>query len=122
VTTYNDEYQKTSKHKNRGNGVTTLVLAIISTELKIASDFFQAVADFLGPKYEEGKQKGAEYVQYAQDTAEHYKEVGKDRLEEAKKIGQQKSEEAQQVADEKTEKAKKEAEKTKDEAQRKVQK
>jgi len=118
VNTWSDEYQKTANHKERGPGFSTLVMALISTELKIASDFFQVVADFLGPKYEEGKAKGSEYVKEAQATAgkyvneaqataEQYKEAGKEKLQEMQKLGQEKAEEA-----------KKEAQKAKDEAKK----
>lgn len=118
VNTWSDEYQKTANHKERGPGFSTLVMALISTELKIASDFFQVIADFLGPKYEEGKAKGSEYVKEAQATAgkyvneaqataEQYKEAGKEKLQEMQKLGQEKAEEA-----------KKEAQKAKDEAKK----
>ncbi|KAF2088448.1 hypothetical protein K490DRAFT_55864 [Saccharata proteae CBS 121410] len=50
--TYDDEYQKTG-----GKGLITTAKAIVSTELKITADFFQKVADYLGPKKEEAKKK-----------------------------------------------------------------
>lgn len=95
---------------------------MISTELKIASDFFQTVADILGPKYEESKKKGADYVRDLQNNAEHYKQVGADKVNEYTKLGQQKAEEAQKVGEEKTKEAKDQANKTKDEAKAKAQK
>ncbi len=52
LNTYRDEYRKTG-----GNGLMTTGKAIISTELKLAADFFQTVANFLGPKKEAAKQK-----------------------------------------------------------------
>lgn len=124
-----DEYTKTARHNNRGPGVTTSVLALISTELKIASDFFQTIADILGPKYEESKKKGAEYVREAEDKAQHYKELGQDKLNDYTKHGQQKvdelNKEGQKKADEakaKGEDVKEQAKGAKEEAQKKAQK
>ena len=97
-------------------------MALISTELKIASDFFQTVADFLGPKYEEAKKKSPDYVKNTLDTAEQYKDMGKDKLEEYKKAGEEKAKEAQKVAQEKADQAKQEGQKAKNEAEKKAQK
>lgn len=118
ITTWNDEYTKTARHNERGPGMTTNVMAVISTELKIASDFFQAVADFLGPKYDESKKKSAEYVRRVEDQAGQYKQAGidkasevtqlaHDKLDEYSKQGQQKAKEAQKVAEQKTNEAQK---------------
>ncbi|KAK3706170.1 hypothetical protein LTR37_012871 [Vermiconidia calcicola] len=109
VGTWQDEYNKTASHKSRGPGFQTLIMALISTELRVASDFFQLIADFLGPKYEESKKKGSDYVKQAQDTAGQYKDAGKDKLQQYQKVGE-----------EKTDQAKKEAQKTKDDAQNKA--
>lgn len=87
--TWSSEYEKTASHNNRGAGLTTSAMAIVSTELKIASDFFQAVADFLGPKYEESKKKGADYVNEAQKKGEQYKQIGQDKFADLQKQGQQ---------------------------------
>ncbi|KXS94441.1 hypothetical protein AC578_5197 [Pseudocercospora eumusae] len=120
--TFNDEYEKTAKHNNRGQGVGTLVQATISTQLRIASDFFQAVADILGPKYEEGKKKGSEYVRDVKDNADHYKQIGQEKLNEYTKHGQQKVDEAQKVGQQKADEAKDQAKQTKEEAKQKAQK
>ena len=117
-----DEYDKTAKHKERGPGLSTLLMAVVSTELKIASDFFQVVADYLGPKYEESKQKGADYVQEAKDTAEAYKAKGQEKVQEYSKLGQEKASEYQKVGEEKKEQTKEEVKKAKEEAQKKAQK
>lgn len=109
--TYSDEYTKTAKHNDRGQGLVTSALALVSTELKIASDFFQAVADFLGPKYEESKKKGSEYVKEIQDTADQYTKAGQDKLAELQKTGEKKADQA-----------KGEAQKVKDDAQKKASK
>jgi len=53
--TYGDEYQKSG-----GNGVVTTAKAIMSTELKLASDVYQFVSKYLGPKKEAAKKKGSE--------------------------------------------------------------
>lgn len=52
LNTYRDEYRKTG-----GEGLITTGKAILSTELKVAADFFQTVSDVLGPKKEAAKQK-----------------------------------------------------------------
>jgi len=114
--TWNDEYRKTANHNNRGAGLSTSLMAIVSTELKIASDFFQALADFLGPKYEESKKKGADYVRNAEDKAEHYKHVGQEKLDEYTHLGQQKADEYKKAGEEKTEEFKGQAKETKEQA------
>jgi len=116
--TWRDEFEKTAKHNDRGYGISTSVMAIVSTELKIASDFFQAVADFLGPKYEEGKKKGADYVRQAEETTEHYKQIGQDKVNEYANAGQQKADELKSETEKKKDQAKQHAQ----EAQKKAQK
>ncbi|KAH9822044.1 Pathogenesis associated protein Cap20 [Teratosphaeria destructans] len=131
MNTWNDEYHKTANHNNRGPGYVTAVMAIISTELRIASDFFHAVADFVGPKYEQGKKKGSDYVRQAQDQAGQYKQVGQDKLnditsvgqqkvDEYSKVGQQKAQQAKDVANAKKDEAKDTAQGAKDEAAKKA--
>nr|POE93402.1 hypothetical protein CFP56_19414 [Quercus suber] len=109
--TWNDEYTKTANHKERGQGLQTSVLALVSTQLKISSDFFQAIADILGPKYEESKKQGAHLAKQTQDAAEKYSKVGQEKVNELKQTTQEKGEQAKQ-----------EAVKTKDEAQKKASK
>jgi len=118
LTVIADEFEKTAKHNDRGYGISTSVMAIVSTELKIASDFFQAVADFLGPKYEEGKKKGADYVRQAEETTEHYKQIGQDKVNEYANAGQQKADELKSETEKKKDQAKQHAQ----EAQKKAQK
>ena len=77
-------------------------MAVVSTELKIASDFFQAIADFLGPKYEESKKKGADYVRQVEDTTSHYKQIGQEKVNEAQKVGEEKKQEVQKEAHKKS--------------------
>ena len=133
-----DEYNKTKKHHNRGLGVSTFVMAILSTELKIASDFFQVVADFLGPKYhstkDQAKQLTDQAIDQAVDTTAHYKQKGEELFDQAKqgnlgnkvdeyaKQGEQKANEYKKLGEEKVEQGKQEAQKTKEEAKKNVQK
>lgn len=119
--TYSDEYSKTAKHNDRGSGVVTGVLALISTELKIASDFFQTVADILGPKYQETKEKSADYLKDAQDAAGKYAQQGQDKLNELSKAGSQKVDQAKNEAQKTGEKAKGKAEETADQAKGKAE-
>ncbi|WPH00205.1 Hypothetical protein R9X50_00302800 [Acrodontium crateriforme] len=105
--TWDDEYKRTASHNDRGPGLITSGLALISTELKIASDFFQAVADFLGPKYAEGKQKGADYVKSAEDTADHYKNLAADKIDELTKKGEQTKDQVKSEAEQAKKKASK---------------
>jgi len=116
--TYRDEYSKIAKHNDRGEGVVTGVMAIVSTELKIASDFFQTVANILGPKYEEGKKKGSSYIKQAQDTAEKYTKAGQDQLADLQKTGQKKFDEAKGEAQKAGDKVQGKAEEAKGEAQK----
>lgn len=70
--TWNDEYTKTAKQNNRGSGITTSVMALISTEMKVASDALQVVADFLGPKKEAAKSKGEQFSTQAKQKKDAY--------------------------------------------------
>ncbi|KAK3068231.1 hypothetical protein LTR53_014366 [Teratosphaeriaceae sp. CCFEE 6253] len=99
--TYSDEYRKTASHNNAGAGLVTLVKAVISTELKIASDFFQVVADFLGPRYQESKKKGSDYIRQGADAADHYKQVGQDKAQQYTQIGQDKAQQYSQLGQDK---------------------
>lgn len=116
-----DEYTKTAKHNDRGAGISTSVMALVSTNLKITSDVFQAIADFLGPKYDESKKKGADYARQAQDTASQYKQIGQDKVGDLAKLGQQKAGEYQKYGEEKADQAKGKAEEKKEEAKKQTQ-
>jgi len=131
--TWQDEYTKTAKHNNRGPGLTTTAMAAVSTELRIASDFFQTIANILGPKYEEGKKKGADYIRDFGENVDHYGKVaqakvdeytkhGQNKAEEYTKKGEEKLDEAKKQGSEKVNETKKQAEATKDEAQKKASK
>ena len=120
LTLPSDEYSKTAKSGNRGDGVSTLILAYISFNLRVASDFLHTVANTVGPKYEEGKKKGADYVREAQNQAEHYKKIGQEKVDEYTKFGQQKAEEAKKQGEETIDEAKKQGEDTKEQAKSKA--
>lgn len=127
--TWNDEYSKTANHNKRGAGISTSVLAIISLELRVASDFFHYVADTIKPAYEEGKSKAGELNKFAQDKAAEYEKYGKEKYSElkgeadkktseAKDVAQKKTDEAKDTASKKTDEAKDTAQKTKEKAQK----
>jgi len=125
--TYNSEYKKTADYRNRGPGLRTGVLAIVSTELKIASDFFQGVADFLGPKYQGAQEKGAEYLKQAEDSAESYAKRGQEKFDELLKTGEKKLDQGKHEATkakddvkDKAEQGKNEAKKAKDDVKEKA--
>jgi CRISPR/Cas system CSM-associated protein Csm4 (group 5 of RAMP superfamily) len=116
-----DEYKKTANHYNRGDGVATTIMAIISLEMRVVSDFFQALSDLVGPKYEESKKKGADYVRAAQETANNYKQVGQEKLNDLTSQGQQQADELSKYGQEKTDQAKATADKKKEEAKGQAQ-
>lgn len=106
--TWQDEYKKTA-HRS-GSGITTSVLALISTEMKIASDTLQFIADFLGPKKDAAKQKSNSYIDSAKNLTDHY-------TNEAKK----KKDTYESEAAKKKDTYAKKAEETKDQASAKAQ-
>ncbi|EME42695.1 hypothetical protein DOTSEDRAFT_73495 [Dothistroma septosporum NZE10] len=118
--TWQDEYSKTAKSGNRGDGISTLILAYISFNLRVASDVLHTVANNVGPKYEESKKKGADYVREAQNQAEHYKKIGQDKVDEYTKYGQQKADEAKKQGEETLDEAKKQGDETKETAKSKA--
>ena len=75
--TYDDEYKKIG-----GEGLPTTAKAFVSTQLRIVSDVFHAVGDYLEPKKE---QLQAEY--------EKAKSTGADRIQKTKKAASDKKDE-----------------------------
>ncbi|KAK5168990.1 uncharacterized protein LTR77_006299 [Saxophila tyrrhenica] len=121
VNTWNDEYNKTASHKSRSPAtLPTLLLAMISFQLRLASDFFQLVADFLGPKYEEGKSKASDYAQQAQETADEYTKFGKEKANDLQKKGDEYTKQAQDKAGEVKKEGEKQADGMKKEGEKKV--
>ena len=55
--TYSEQYKRTAKGNNRGDGPVTIGLAIISTELKIVADVFGYIAETLKQRGGEAKEK-----------------------------------------------------------------
>lgn len=70
--TWNEEYEKTAKRNNRGPGVVTLGLTVVSTELRIASDTLQYIANLLAEKRSDAKQKKDEVVSAAKQKKDTY--------------------------------------------------
>lgn len=129
IACFPDEYKKTASHNNRGPGITTSILSVISLELRVASDFFHYVADTLRPAYESGKSRADELTKSAQQQLGEYEKYGKDKLSQLKGEAQKKGDEvkgdAQKLksdAEKKADEAKGSAQKTKDDAQKKLQK
>ncbi|KJX96502.1 CAP20-like protein [Zymoseptoria brevis] len=118
--TWQDEYSKTAQH--RGAGLSTTAFAIISTELRIASDVAQKIADILGPRVEQGKQKTADYAKAVGDKADTYSQKGQEKLNEVAKEGEKKANEVKGQAEEKGSQAKKQAEGVKEDVKAKAQK
>ncbi|KAJ8611462.1 hypothetical protein MRB53_037981 [Persea americana] len=116
--TWNDEYTKTANHNRRGAGITTSVLAIVSLELRIASDFFHYVADNLRPVYEDSKDKLDELTKSAQDKAGEVKKDASKKADEAHDTAHKKGQEVKDTANKKTDEAKDTAQKTKEKAQK----
>lgn len=67
--TYDDEYKKVG-----GEGIQTTAKAIVSTQLRIASDAFHAAGDYIEPK-----------KQQFQAEVEKAKKTGSDKIQKAKK-------------------------------------
>lgn len=101
--TWDDEYNKTAKANNRGPGISTSIMAIISTQLKIVSDAAHVVGDYLGPKKEEAKAKRDSFIDTASQKTSAYTEEAKKKkdgyTEEAKKKTDGYAEEAKKKKD-----------------------
>ncbi|GAM86592.1 hypothetical protein ANO11243_046060 [Dothideomycetidae sp. 11243] len=70
--TWSDEYEKTAKRNNRGNGPVTFGMAVVSTELKIASDALQYLADILSDRSSEAKKKTDKLASAAKEKKDTY--------------------------------------------------
>lgn len=113
-----DEYKKTARQNNRGEGITTTILALVSLQLRIAADCFQTAADFLGPRYEEGKKKGADYVRIGQDKVNDVVNHGQKKAEQLQKKGEEYGKQGQQKAEQAGQEAQKQAQSAKEEAKK----
>lgn len=83
LSTWDDEYNKTAARNNRGRSLSTSFLAIISTQLKIASDSVNVVADWFGPRKEEAKQKKDSLLNSLYQKANSYEQEAKKKAEQA---------------------------------------
>lgn len=70
-------------------------MAVISLELRVASDFFHYVAETLRPAYEESKTKADEVKKYGQDKYDQLKHEASKTGEQAKDNAQKTKEKAQ---------------------------
>ncbi|KAK5011176.1 hypothetical protein LTR28_005129 [Elasticomyces elasticus] len=125
LNTYSNEYQKTADHQNRGPGLITFGMAVVSTQLKITSDTFQMIADFLGPKGQEAKQKSGEYYEKAQKKSGDWKnqaqQKGGDWKNQAQQKGGEWKDQAQQIGGEWMDQAQHKGHEMKGQAQQKGQ-
>lgn len=119
---WQDEYQKTAQHNNRGAGLTTLILALVSVQLRVASDALIVASQIVGPRYEKSKTKGADYVNIAKDNVNHFKDNASAELNHYANRGQQKANEAQKAGEEKAQQAKNEAKGAKEEVKKQANK
>ena len=107
--TWDDEYNKTASRNNRGKGLSTSVLALISTQLKIFSDGLNVFAEWVGPKQEEAKQKRDSLYDYATTKKDNLTEDAKKKkdtyAEDAKKKKDAYAEKANEKKDTYAEKA-----------------
>lgn len=69
--TYEDEGSKIN-----GRGVVHTAQTIVSTELRIASDFLHAVAEWLGPKKEKAQKTVEEKLDAMKHKADEFKNQG----------------------------------------------
>lgn len=99
INTWEDQYNKTAARNNRGNGLSTSLLAIISTQLKIAADSVNLVADWLGPKSEEAKQRGDSLFGSLYNKAASYGEQAKKKANDANDKAETYAEKAQEKSE-----------------------
>ncbi|KAF2158048.1 hypothetical protein K461DRAFT_290304 [Myriangium duriaei CBS 260.36] len=72
LNTWSDEYNKTAKRNARRSGPVTFGLAVVSTELRIASDALQYLAESLSDRGSEAKQKKDDLVSAAKQKKDTY--------------------------------------------------
>lgn len=89
MTTWSDEYEKTANHNNRGPGLTTSAMALISTELKVASDCLQTAANFVGRKSPEAKHLGQDMANEARNMKSQASQRAQQGQEQAKQMSSQ---------------------------------
>jgi len=82
---YQDEYSKTSRENNGRKDVYTMLWAMFSTELRITSESFKAVSNYLAPKREQAKGKYEEYKKRAGERVEQGKKHVDEHVDKEKK-------------------------------------
>lgn len=83
VNTWSDEYDKTVTKKNRGPGPVSLTLTLVSTELRIASDTFQYLADLLSDRSQDAKKKKDQFMDSAKQKKETYAQKAAEKTKDA---------------------------------------
>ena len=99
LNTWEDQYNKVASRNNRGNSLSTSFLAIISTQLKIAADSVNLVADWFGPKTEEAKQRSDSLFSSLYNKAASYGEQAKKKTNEAGDKAETYAEKAQEKSE-----------------------
>lgn len=83
VNTWYDEYDKTVTQKKRGPGPISLTMAVVSTELRVASDTFQYLADLLADRSKDAKKKKDQYVDAAKQKKDTYAQKAAEKKQDA---------------------------------------
>lgn len=83
MSTWEDQYNKTASRNNRGNGLSTSILALVSTQLQIAADGVNVFADYFGPKKEEAKQRSDSMLNNMYNKVNAYGQEAKKKADQA---------------------------------------
>lgn len=83
LSTWEDEYNRTASRNNRGSSLSTSILAIISTQLRIAADGVNVLADYFGPKKEEAKQRSDSMLNDLYKKVNSYEQEAKKKADQA---------------------------------------
>lgn len=94
-TTYSEQYKKTAKGNNRGDGPVTIGLAIISTELKIIADVFGYIAETLNQRGSEVKEKTDDLASTANKKKDELASAAHKKKDEASSAAHKKKDQAQ---------------------------
>lgn len=75
---WQDEYRKTANRNDNNQSLFTLAQAVISTQLRVATDVFQVLHDYLAPKAEEAKAKRDSIIDGAKKQARDWEAKGQE--------------------------------------------
>lgn len=100
--TWSEQYNKTSSRNDRGDGIVTIALAGLSTVLKIQTDVFDKVSDYMGPKKDALKEKKDSLVDGAKKKKDAYGEDAKNKKDSYAAKAQGKAEDLNAKAQEQT--------------------